>query len=70
MVKSATLTGSAIIIFGVWIFLEILTSKNTPPWVQIYPAIIITLGIALIALRNKENKIEQRKDIKTKTSKH
>ncbi|MFH0711813.1 MAG: hypothetical protein V1889_01775 [archaeon] len=70
MVKSATITGIAIIIFGVWISLEILASKDAPLWVQIYPTIIIIVGITLIALRKKENEIEQRKDIKTKKSNH
>jgi len=69
MSKGAAIVGVAIIILGIWISLEILADNKAPLLTLITPAIIIAVGIAMIILRKEEDKIEQRKDIKTKQSK-
>jgi len=65
MGKGAIFIGMAFIIFGIWLTYIVLTG-SAPIWVLIYPLISIGIGIALIILYDQENKIEQRKDIKTK----
>jgi len=69
MSKSAIVVGVALIIFGIWIGLEILASQDAPLLTLITPIIIMALGIAMIILNKEESKVEQRKDIKTKTPK-
>ena len=69
MTKEITITGVAITIIGIWLSLEVIASKETPTFVLIYTLIITALGIAMIILNKEEDKIEQRKDIKTKQSK-
>ena len=67
MGKSAILVGIFLILFGIWLGFKILSS-NAPLWILTYSLISIGLGIALIILYKSEDKIEQRKDIKTKKS--
>jgi hypothetical protein len=69
MSNGAIVVGVALIILGIWIGLEIIASNEAPLLTLVYPIITIGLGIAMIILHNEENKIEQRKDIKTKKSK-
>jgi len=61
MTKSAIIAGIGSIVLGGWIFFKIFVSE-APIWVYIYPLIIIGIGIAMILLRKKEDKIEKRKD--------
>ena len=70
MSNGAIVTGVAIIIFGIWITTKVLADTSAPLFVLIYPAIIIIIGITLIILNKEEEKVEQRKDIKTKQSKN
>ena len=65
MGKETITMGIILILFG--IFLLIITKFNIIG--VIYGAIIFAIGLALIFFNKEENKIEQRKDIKTKKSK-
>ena len=64
MSKGAIVIGVAIIILGIWIVLEVI-ADDAPLFILIYPTIMVALGIAMIVLNKEEDKIEQRKDIKT-----
>ena len=68
MSKGVIVTGVAIIILGIWIALEVAADNEAPLFILIYPAIMIIVGIAMIILNKEEDKVEQRKDIKTKQS--
>ena len=65
MSKGVIVTGVAIIILGIWIALEVAADNEAPLFILIYPAIMIIVGLAMIILNKEEDKIEQRKDIKT-----
>ena len=65
MGKGAIWIGMIFIIFGIWLFFKIIYS-NTHFLVLIYPLLSIAIGIALIILYKEEEKIEERKDLKTK----
>jgi uncharacterized membrane protein YiaA len=69
MSKGAIVVGVAIIILGIWISLEVIADTEAPIFILIYPIIMIGLGIAMIILNKEEDKVEQRKDIKTKKPK-
>lgn len=69
MSKGAIVVGIALIILGIWIVAEIVADAEAPLFILIYPAIMIIVGIAMIILNKEEDKVEQRKDIKTKPSK-
>ena len=64
MARGAIVAGTALIILGIWIAIEIFASQETPLLILIYPAIMIGLGIAMIILRKEEDKVEQRRDKK------
>jgi len=68
MGKGAIWIGIASIIFGIWLFFKIIYS-NVPYLILIYPIAAIGIGIALIVLYKEEDKIEERKDLKSKKSK-
>jgi len=68
MAKENIIIGTAIIILGVWLSLKVITSEDAPLFLLIYTLIITALGITIIVLNKEENRIEQRKDIKTKKS--
>lgn len=62
MVVGQVIIGIIFILIGIPLML-------IPFFGWIYGPILIGLGIVLIILRHEEDKIEQRKDIKTKKSK-
>ena len=62
MSKGAIIIGVVLLALGTWISLEVLTGEKAPIFLIIYPAIMIGIGIALIALNKEEDKVEQRKD--------
>lgn len=68
MGKGAIWIGAALILFGIWLLFELLSS-NVPILIMIYPLASIGIGIALIILYKEEDKIEERKDLKSKKSK-
>ena len=66
MGKGAIVLGIVFIIFGIWLFFKIPLEQ----WVFfMYPLGSIILGIALIIFNKAEERIEERKDLKTKKSK-
>jgi len=69
MTKEITVTGVAITIIGIWLSLEVLASNEAPLLILIWTLIITAVGIAMIIFNKEEDKIEQRKDIKTKKPK-
>ncbi len=67
MGKGAIAIGIGLILFGLWLTYEVLSSDEAPLWLFIHISALIGIGIALIVLYKEEGKIEQRKDIKKKS---
>ena len=68
MAKGAILIGAGLVLFGIWLLFQILSS-DTHLLLLLYPLFSIGIGIALIVLNKEEGKIEERKDLKSKKSK-
>jgi hypothetical protein len=68
MGKGAILIGIGLIIFGIWLGFKIYFSSASN-YILIYSLFSIGIGIAMIVLYKEEGKIEERKDLKRKTSK-
>ena len=69
MGKGAILIGIVCIITGVLGAYAVISSAETPNWLLIHLSVLIGVGIALIVLNKEEEKVEQRKDLKSKESK-
>ena len=67
MGKGAVFIGILLILVGAWGAFKVL-STSTPFWVLFYPLMGIGIGIAMIILFRAEDKIEERKDLKSKKS--
>ena len=68
MTKGAIVIGIVCILIGVWLTYKLLNSEE-PFWLIIYLVILIGVGIGLIVFNKAEEKIEERKDLKSKKSK-
>ncbi|GAH03450.1 unnamed protein product [marine sediment metagenome] len=66
MGKGAIWIGIALIILGIFLAYEVITSTEAPNWLLIHLLVLIGIGIGLIVFFRAEDKIEKRKDIKGK----
>ncbi len=68
MGKGAIWIGIAVIAFGLWLTFKLI-EESVPPWVLIYPLVIVGTGIGLIVFYKEEDRVEKRKDLKKRKTK-
>ena len=69
MGKGAIIIGIICILAGLYWAYEVIISSEAPNWLLIHLSVLIGVGIGLIVFNKAEEKIEQRKDLKSKKSK-
>ena len=62
MSKSAFVTGGLVVVFGVWLFLKILSMSERLWWFFVYPVVVLVIGVSLVMFWKSEDRIEERKD--------
>ena len=69
MGKGAIVIGIICILAGVYWAYKVIASPDVPNWLLIHLSVLIIVGIGLIVLNKEENKIEERKDLKSEKTK-
>jgi len=69
MAKGAIAIGIVCILAGLYWAYEVVSTPETPNWLLIHLTVLIGVGIGLIVFNKAEEKIEERKDLKSSKSK-